>query len=290
MLAKESKDGTAPVDILTDARHGTRKNSRQTDVICIGNDTKKVIAYKTVTSEDDPIAQRHEKLGTASIYSTLGSANVTVQKHCHDNNASISKYVREQQPATKNQLDSWHGLKQLEKSLQHIAKGAKRDHGRTWHSDLDDKPHAIRVHASYCLKHCGGDAEKFRTSFINAINHYKGDHSGCPETSRCKTDTAAGRLYNPSKKPIFSDKAEQLLRDAMEKSHMYKNASLYVENMSTAHVESFNTTLNVIHDKRISFGHATYKCKTAMAVGVWNVGKDTFSDRVWETLIDNQNK
>ena len=140
------------------------RNHRQTDAICIGNNTKKVIV--TVTSEDDKIAQRHEKLGTASIYSTLGSANVTVRKHCHDNNASISKYVREQQPATKNQLDSWHGLKQLEKSLQHIAKGAKRDHGRTWHSDLEDKPHAIRVHVSYCLKHCACDAENLTISVI----------------------------------------------------------------------------------------------------------------------------
>ena len=28
--------------------------------------------------------------------------------------------------------------------------------------NLDDKPHAIRVHVSYCLKYCAGDAENFR--------------------------------------------------------------------------------------------------------------------------------
>ena len=70
----------------------------------------------------------------------------------------IWKYEREQQPATNNQLDSWHSLKQLEKLLQHIAREAKRDHGRTWHSNLDDKPHAIRVHVSYCLTYCAGEA------------------------------------------------------------------------------------------------------------------------------------
>ena len=166
------------------------RNHRQTDAICIGNNTKKVIV--TVTSEDDKIAQRHEKLGTVYKYRTLGSENVTVRKHCHDNNASISKYmcmnVIEKQPATNNQLDSWHGLKQLERSLQHVAEGDKRNHGRTWHSNLDDKPHAIRVHVSYC----GGDAEQFRISFINAINHpITGNRSGCPEASRCKIATAA---------------------------------------------------------------------------------------------------
>ena len=135
-------------------------------------------------------------------------------------------------------MDSWHDLKKLEKSLQHVE--AKRDHGRTWHSDLDDKPHAIRVHVSHCLKHCHCDAERFRISFINAINHYNSDHSGCPEASHCKTDTAAGRLLIIRKKPIFSEKAMQLLRDAMEKSNVYKNANLNLENMSTALVEFQN--------------------------------------------------
>ena len=144
-------------------------------------------------------------------------------------------------PATNNQLDSWHGLKQLERSLQHVAEGDKRNHGRTWHSNLDDKPHAIRVHASYC----GGDAAKFRISFINAMNHpIKGNHSGCPDASCCKIATAAD---NPSEKPILSERLEQMPREAMEKSHVYKNANLCVENVSTALVESFITTLNVIH-------------------------------------------
>ena len=61
-----------------------------TDIICIGNNTKK--CCQTVTSEDH-VAQRHEKLGT-------------VGKHCHDNYASIIKYVREEQPETLNQLDT----------------------------------------------------------------------------------------------------------------------------------------------------------------------------------------
>ena len=77
------------------------KNSRQTDFICIGNNTKRVIAYKTVTSEDDQIAQRHKKLGTVDIYSTLGSGNVAVKIYGHDNNARFGN-IREDsnQPQT----------------------------------------------------------------------------------------------------------------------------------------------------------------------------------------------
>ena len=80
----------------------TEKNSRQTDFICIENDTKRVIAYKTVTSEDDKIAQRHKKLGTVDIiYSTLGSDNVAVKMYGHDNNARFGN-IREDsnQPQT----------------------------------------------------------------------------------------------------------------------------------------------------------------------------------------------
>ena len=80
----------------------------------------KVIAYKTVTTEDN-LSQRHKKLGAVDIYGTLGSDNIAVLKNGHNNNASITNYmvvnVREQQPQT----NSWYGLKQLEKSLQHIA-------------------------------------------------------------------------------------------------------------------------------------------------------------------------
>ena len=91
-------------------------------------------------------------------------------------------------------------MTKLEKSLQYIGYEAKRDHAKTWHSDLEDKPHAIRVHVSYCLKYCAGDAENFRISVIHTINHYKGDHSGCPEAFPCKTDTdTAGQLEMPWK-------------------------------------------------------------------------------------------
>ena len=78
MLAKASKDGTAPVDILTDARHSTTKNSRHTDVICIRNNTKKVITYKTVTLEDYQITWKRDRLicTVLSAQKTLQSGNM----------------------------------------------------------------------------------------------------------------------------------------------------------------------------------------------------------------------
>ena len=56
----EDMDG---IDIVTDARHATRRNSKYTDVICFGANPHKVLHYETVTRGDGPCAQRHESLG-----------------------------------------------------------------------------------------------------------------------------------------------------------------------------------------------------------------------------------
>ena len=53
---------------------------------------------------------------------------------------------RELQSATNNQLDSW--FNPTGKVGTTNSKGAKRDQSRTWHSDLYDKPQAIRFHVS----------------------------------------------------------------------------------------------------------------------------------------------
>lgn len=52
------------IDIITDARHSTRRNSKYTDVVCIGYDSHKVIEHVVVRREDDSCSQRHELYGT----------------------------------------------------------------------------------------------------------------------------------------------------------------------------------------------------------------------------------
>lgn len=280
-LRKESKENTAPIDILTDARHGWRKNARQTDVICIGNDTKKVVAYKVVTSDDDPIAQRHELIGTKDIYNQMDLNNVLVGKHAHDNNSSITKYVRVSRKSTINQLDNWHALKQLEKTIKLIGAGTKKTKYASWHPQLEDNAHAIRTHAFYCLVNCDKDTEKLKAMLINCVSHYKGEHDNCSLSSRCRRQD----MYEPRHVLITDTVAEDMLRKALQKSIIYAKAEHFVFNMSTAHVESFNNTLNTVHDKRISFGMRSYKMKTALAVGNSNDTKSGFSAEVWNIHI-----
>ena len=127
------------ISIITDARHGWRKNSRQTDVVCIGQATHRVLTNQIVTKVDDLVAQRHEILGTQRIYGHLQGhpdGPFFVHVHAHDRNMAINKYVRENHPDVRNQNDVWHTTKALEKEVSQVSKGPQYKHGETWHMEL----------------------------------------------------------------------------------------------------------------------------------------------------------
>ena len=93
----EDMDG---IDIVTDARHAPRRNSKYTDVICFGANPHKVLHYETVARGDGPCAQRHESLGTQRMYDHLESqenGSVHIRVDCHDRNASVNKTDQRQQ-------------------------------------------------------------------------------------------------------------------------------------------------------------------------------------------------
>ena len=73
-------------EIMTDARHGWRKNAKDTSVVAIGEKTHKVLQCQHVTKADDVVSQRHEMKGTGEIYRYFETKNTTVstytwQKH-----------------------------------------------------------------------------------------------------------------------------------------------------------------------------------------------------------------
>lgn len=135
-LASSSTDG---IDIISDARHSTRENSKLTDVVCIGYSSHKVVDHIVVSRDDDTCSQRHELLGTKKLYENFDVKNVKIRRHGHDRNASINKFVREKQINTVNQNDTWHVSVSIEKEMKKIATGAKCREGKAWSSQLLDK-------------------------------------------------------------------------------------------------------------------------------------------------------
>lgn len=56
----EDLDG---IDIITDARHGWRKNAKDTSVVAVGEKSHKILNCVHITTADDPVTQRHKKSG-----------------------------------------------------------------------------------------------------------------------------------------------------------------------------------------------------------------------------------
>lgn len=255
------------IDLVTDARHSTRRNSKFTDVACLGYNTKQVIHHEIVSRADDPCAQRHELLGTKRIYAHLETKQINVRRHGHDRNTSVSKYIRENQQRTVNQYDTWHASVSLEKQLKQISSGAKCREGKTWSIQLSDKVGPVKTHMQYAMRNCNGDQSILRTKMECIVKHYQNDHTDCSPESRCKIDPN----YIPSRQILTSPVAVELLLSCVRKCYVYKDAQNYIYHMDTSSVESFNNSLNVFHDKRIgTFSALHYTIRSNLAICQWN--------------------
>ena len=126
------------INIMSDARHGWRKNAKDTSVVTIGEKSHQVLHHAHVTKQDDHVTQRHEKVGTEKMYEYLQAKDTPVAVHIHDRNMAINKLIKDKDGPV-NQNDSWHGYKGLKKDMQTIASGPKYKMGVTWHTQLEDK-------------------------------------------------------------------------------------------------------------------------------------------------------
>ena len=306
-LSSEDSEEQRPIDILTDARHGCRKNAKDTSVVAIGDRSHKVIACEHVTKKDCLVSQKHELIGSKRIAASFERDNITIGIWAHDFNPSINKFVRELPEPTENQNETWHGVKNVKKELTKVSKGPRYKEGKTWHRQLQDKVDPIATHFQYCMRNCGGDPQKLRDSINGIILHYQNNHEKCDEKSRCRTDLN----YEPSRIVVTDTKAELLLKCAVENSIIYRNPQYFCKAKDTFYVESFNNTILMFADKRISFSDDEYLVRSQLAVLHWNQNVDRgytsvtmqrnsrkahknlkkrcydYRDKIWKTYIAN---
>ena len=262
-------DTQQPITILTDARHGWRKNTHDSSVVAIGEITHKVLACEHITKNDNPIPQKHELIGCKRIAESLDKDDIEVGVWVHDCNTTIDKYVTQLQDVT-NQNETWHGIKNLKKEISKVVSGAKTNEGKTWHRQLCDKVLPIATHAQYSMRNCGGDAQRLRDQLDNIVEHYQGNHEQCPSTSRCKTDPN----YEPGHVIITDKKAVTLLKQAIQRSIIYKRPRNFCLAKDTYYVESFNNAILKFLDKRIAFSSREYGIRSKLAVLHWNENVD----------------
>jgi hypothetical protein len=233
-----------------------------------------------VTKTDDPASQRHELVGTKKVYQYLEEHEegpILVDVHVHDRNLSINKYIRENQPNTINQNDTWHAGKSVEKQMAKVAKGPMRSEGINWHNQLFDKSASVRTHVQHAIRNCQQDPKKLRDGIMNAVQHYKNNHGSCDPAARCKTSDN----YEPKKLIIQDPKAELLFEKALKSTIVHHCADDFVLGMDTFYVESFNNTLNMFQDKRIAFGLEEYTRRSQLAVCHWNENVNRPHTSMW---------
>ena len=264
--AEDNNRSYQGIDIITDARHQWRKNAACSDIVAIGDKTKKVINVQTVHKSEEKCSQRHEMYGTEKLYEFFTENNIDINVHAHDRNASINKYLADKHPNVTNANDTWHLAKGISKEVKKIANGPQYLHGKTWHGQLSDKVAAIKTHCYWAMKTCEGSVETLRMRLDNIVEHYKDNHGSCHNDSPCcsKVD------YQPSKTKITDPIAESLLSNAIVKLQMYKHPEDYLHCRDTHYVESFNNALLIYHDKRIVFSPQEYRRRTLLSVLDWN--------------------
>ena len=201
--------------------------------------------------------------------------NVKVNMWLHDMNATVNKEVKSR--GINNQNDLWHGVKNVKKLMKKITDGAKKNHGKTWHQELDDKLLAVTTHVHWATRNCAGDPTVLRQNLDNIIPHYENNHENCNPSSRCKSQDN----YQPTKKVITNPIAKQLLEKVVKSCTIYKNASSFAYAKDTHYVESFNNVINICQDKRISFSSEEYRMRSYLAVLHWNENVDRAETSVW---------
>lgn len=96
----EDLDG---INILSVARRGWRKDTKDTSVAAISDQSRKMPNWIHVTKR--PRFRRHEKYGTYIIYLNFASKDVTINIHSHDRNLSTVKLIKyKEETMDKNDL------------------------------------------------------------------------------------------------------------------------------------------------------------------------------------------
>ncbi|CAC5381790.1 unnamed protein product [Mytilus coruscus] len=168
-------DDLTGIDIMTDARHGWRKNAKDSSVVAIGKKIHKILKCEHITKSDDSVSQRHEKMGTQLIYQYLEEQDVQVNVHSHDRNLSINKLVKNKGIIT-NQNDPWHAIKKVKVAMKKVSAGPKYLKEKSWSAQLEDKVESVATHFHWAVRNCEENPKELKDALLNIVEHYKNNH------------------------------------------------------------------------------------------------------------------
>ncbi|CAG2235932.1 unnamed protein product [Mytilus edulis] len=157
-------DELTGINIMTDARHGWRKNAKDSSVVAIGEKIHKVLKCEHITKSDDSVSQRHEKLGTQRIYHYLEEQDVQLVKDTG---------------IITNQNDPWHAIKKVKVAMKRVSAGPKYLKEKSWSAQLEDKVESVATHFHWAVRNCEENPKELKDVLLNIVEHYKNNHQKC---------------------------------------------------------------------------------------------------------------
>uniref|UniRef100_A0A1X7USZ7 Mutator-like transposase domain-containing protein n=1 Tax=Amphimedon queenslandica TaxID=400682 RepID=A0A1X7USZ7_AMPQE len=212
--------------VITDARHDSTANAYHTTVPCLSGSIHKIVGCVTLSRKEHTCAQTRELACTKEVLPLVMSKGLNVTEVAHDNSPSVTSYIVEELQL-KNSYDTWHGTKNVAKAMTSIATGTKKRAGITWYPELSDKRKSTKTHLYYSMKNCNKSPENLRDSITNIVDHYRGKHSNCNQSSSCRRPG-----YAPSKKLITDPNAVEAYTRKLKQTLIYVNAESYCSEMS----------------------------------------------------------
>lgn len=117
--------------VITDARHDSTSNAFHTTVPCLSGSTKRILGCATVSRKDHAIAQTRELEATKVVIPQVLEQDLNIMEVAHDNAATVKNYITEDLHLL-NSYDTWHGTKNVAKSMRKISCGTKKTEGKSW--------------------------------------------------------------------------------------------------------------------------------------------------------------
>ena len=232
---------------MTDGRYSHRNNkSPYSEYPAIGFETGKIVGYEFMTRKEEPVAQRHETIGTVRLFDQLSNkfvdGGLEIDRICHYMSKGFMKLINDF--GWTETVDRWHAKKSITRSLVATGTGSAALNRKI--QDLKISSRVVK-HFYWCSRTCEMNSERFKQLWESWPYHLFGDHSKCDaENSYCTHED-------------------------------------YAHELDTFRIKSLNHCVTIYAPKTYMLSEEVYNFKINLAFLVWNENADRDFKRVKKT-------
>ncbi|KAM7428204.1 hypothetical protein ABFA07_020777 [Porites harrisoni] len=216
----------------------------------------KIVHFELVQAKQVKSSSDMELKGCQDCFAFLKAAGLTIALFVSDRHRSITKWIREQQPATKHFFDIWHVAKSVSKKLLQVGKESGCELLVKWQR-------AIKNHLHWCATSTKlGFGELILAKWKSIVRHVCNKHDNHPDPlfRQCVHGPTSRRYWLKKGTNVYN-KMKQILMNTRLLNDIKKLSS----EDQTSCLEGFHSTLNQFHPKMICFSWLGSYCRHILA-------------------------